>query len=573
MTLRNQRIAGWTATLLWLLASAIVAQAQSSAFTYQGKLSENGTPANGTYDLQFKLFDALAGGTQIGATVIRDDVAVTNGIFTVALDFGAAAFPGANRWLEIGARAGVSTGAFTMLSPLQPITATPYAIRSLNASSADTVTVNGVPAGNGNYIQNTTSQQAAVNFNISGNGTAGGTVSAQVVNATTQYNIGGSRVLTLGTGVDNLFVGDLAGQANSTGGANSFFGKAAGFNNSIGGDNSFFGRSAGFTNTSGNSNSFFGVQAGRDNSSGANNSFFGRAAGRGSNGNLNSFFGFEAGLNNQSDENSLFGHQAGRVNQSGLRNSFFGAFAGWQNVNGQQNAFFGRSAGFRTTGGSFNTFIGSEAGNQNTVADYNTAIGANATSVSAGLSYSTAIGADTVVHASNRVQIGRIGVDTVAIGAFASPTTSLPVCINNLGVFVKCTSSSMLPVCINNNGEFITNCTSSSLRYKERVVTWRQGLNVIQQLRPVTFAWKDGHQPDFGLIAEEVAMVEPLLSTRNATGEIEGVRYDRLNIVLINAVKQQQKQIETLMTANAALSKRLRSVERLVQKRKRLRRG
>jgi len=135
-------------------------------------------------------------------------------------------------------------------------------------------------------------------------------------------------------------------------------------------------------------------------------------------------------------------------------------------------------------------------------------------------------GADAMVTASNRVQIGRIGVDTVAIGAFASPTSSIPVCINNLGVFV--------------------NCTSSSLRYKERVVTWRQGLNVIQQLRPVTFAWKDGHLPDLGLIAEEVAAVEPLLSTRNDKGEIEGVRYDRLNVVLINAIKQQQHQIEEL---------------------------
>src|SRR5882762_6566435 len=138
MSIPHQRITGWIAALLLFLASAIIALAQSSAVTYQGKLSDSGTPASGTYDLEFKLFDALAGGNQIGATVIRDDVAVASGIFTVTLDFGAAAFPGANRWLEIGVRAGVSTGAFTTLRPLQPITATPYAVRSLNASSADT---------------------------------------------------------------------------------------------------------------------------------------------------------------------------------------------------------------------------------------------------------------------------------------------------------------------------------------------------------------------------------------------------------------------------------------------------
>jgi len=199
MSIPHQRITGWIAALLLFLASAIIALAQSSAVTYQGKLSDSGTPASGTYDLEFKLFDALAGGNQVGATVIRDDVAVASGIFTVTLDFGAAAFPGANRWLEIGVRAGVSTGAFTTLSPLQPITATPYAVRSLNASSADTVTVNGVPSGSGNYIQNGITPQAGANFNISGNGTIGGdltvngSLAINTVNAQTQFSLGGQR--------------------------------------------------------------------------------------------------------------------------------------------------------------------------------------------------------------------------------------------------------------------------------------------------------------------------------------------------------------------------------------------
>ena len=158
-----------------VLASGICF-AQTSGFTYQGKLSEGGTPATGNYDLQFALFDSLSGGTQIGATQTVSTVAVSAGIFKVQLDFGASAFPGANRWLEISARVS-GVGSFIPLSPRQQITSTPYALRSLNASSADSVPVNALPAGNGNYIQNTTTQQAGANFNIAGNGTTGGTLS------------------------------------------------------------------------------------------------------------------------------------------------------------------------------------------------------------------------------------------------------------------------------------------------------------------------------------------------------------------------------------------------------------
>src|SRR6185503_10294516 len=104
---------------------------------YQGRLNDMGLPANGAYDLQFKLYDALSGGTQIGTTATLEDVTVSAGILTVTLDFGASAFPGANRWLEIAVRPGVSTGAFTLLSPRQPVTSTPYAIKSLDAASAD----------------------------------------------------------------------------------------------------------------------------------------------------------------------------------------------------------------------------------------------------------------------------------------------------------------------------------------------------------------------------------------------------------------------------------------------------
>ncbi|HWN98287.1 MAG TPA: hypothetical protein VNS63_03350, partial [Blastocatellia bacterium] len=168
-------------SLMLLVVSASSTLAQTTGFTYQGRLTDAGGPANGAYDLQFKLYDALAGPTQVGATATLDDVAVSNGSFSVTLDFGAAAFPGTNRWLEIGVRPGVSTGAFTTLTPRQPITSTPYAI---NAAQLGGLAASG-------FLQNSSSQQGSANFNISGDGTTGGTLSANAVNATSQYNIGG----------------------------------------------------------------------------------------------------------------------------------------------------------------------------------------------------------------------------------------------------------------------------------------------------------------------------------------------------------------------------------------------
>lgn len=89
----------------------------------------------------------------------------------------------------------------------------------------------------------------------------------------------------------------------------------------------------------------------------------------------------------------------------------------------------------------------------------------------------------------------------------------------------------------------ISTC-SSSLRYKTNLAPFRGGLNLISRLQPITFNWKANGEADLGLGAEEVAKVEPLLVTHNDKGEIEGVKYDRVAVVLLNAVKEQQAQIK-----------------------------
>src|SRR5881396_3259859 len=121
--------------LIVACVSSVRAQ-QTTSFTYQGRLTDGGTAANGNYDLQFALFDNVAGGAQIGSTLTRSSVTVSGGVFSVQLDFGVSAFPGANRVLEIGVRL-TGGGSFTVLSPRQQISSTPYAIRTLNAGAAD----------------------------------------------------------------------------------------------------------------------------------------------------------------------------------------------------------------------------------------------------------------------------------------------------------------------------------------------------------------------------------------------------------------------------------------------------
>jgi hypothetical protein len=113
-----------------------------TAFTYQGRLDDNGQPAAGPYDLQFSLFDADTGGTAIGPQVDLADVPVVGGLFTVSLDFGSI-FGGQARWLEIGIRPGGSGGPFTILSPRHELTPSPNALFS--STSADAALLGGQP--------------------------------------------------------------------------------------------------------------------------------------------------------------------------------------------------------------------------------------------------------------------------------------------------------------------------------------------------------------------------------------------------------------------------------------------
>ena len=118
--------------------------AQGNSFTYQGRLNDSNGLYTGNAEFQPTLWDAASSGSKVAdnspAQVV---VAVTNGLFTLPLDFGAN-FPGADRWLQLEVRTAI--GPFTTLTPRQQFTPTPYALYTPNAGTA--ATASSVPAGN-----------------------------------------------------------------------------------------------------------------------------------------------------------------------------------------------------------------------------------------------------------------------------------------------------------------------------------------------------------------------------------------------------------------------------------------
>lgn len=149
-------------TLLALLGSTAPLGAQGTAFTYQGRLDDGASPASGVYDLRFALFNAASAGLAQGSALTNAATAVSNGLFTVTLDFGNQ-FPGADRWLELAVRTN-GNGAFTTLMPRQALTPTPYAITA--GTVTGTISPGQLPA---NVITN-----GASGVNLSGSFTGNG---------------------------------------------------------------------------------------------------------------------------------------------------------------------------------------------------------------------------------------------------------------------------------------------------------------------------------------------------------------------------------------------------------------
>ena len=217
--------------LLVLAALAATAGAQSNTFTYQGRLTDNNLAAVGTYEMQFRVFDAAVAGNQlpVGTPVTlnftvagTNPVTVSNGAFTVQLNFGSGVFTGADRWLEISVRKPSDPPGFTLLTPRQPITSSPYSIKTLNANAADSLSsacvlcitdaqISGIDGGKviGNVASATTAGNVSGVVAIANGGT--GSSTQTFVDLANPQTITGAKIMSSAT---NVFTGSGAGLTN-----------------------------------------------------------------------------------------------------------------------------------------------------------------------------------------------------------------------------------------------------------------------------------------------------------------------------------------------------------------------
>jgi hypothetical protein len=182
--------------ILGLMATQAVSSiAQTTAFNFNGRLSNIGLPVNGRHDLRFSVYASQAAADLVSGPITVSSVAVKNGVFNCRLDFGQSIFDGSARWLEIGVRPS-GTASFTNLSPRVELTSAPYAVRAKEAAVASSV-ANGTAVKSLNNLKDNVTLAAGPNVTLTPNGntitigsTAGGSSGWNKLGNNTYYNSG-----------------------------------------------------------------------------------------------------------------------------------------------------------------------------------------------------------------------------------------------------------------------------------------------------------------------------------------------------------------------------------------------
>ena len=275
-------------------------------------------------------------------------------------------------------------------------------------------------------------------------------------------------------------------------------------------------------------------------------------------------------LNNTGTENVAVGTDALVYNDTGSHNSAFGAFALFNNTTGIENTATGGGAlsantegldnaatGFgslsHNTTGTSNTADGSGALFNNTTGEFNTAVGQGALQANTTGSANVALGVGaggSVTTAENVICIGAtVGGANVSnrcyIGNIRSATTA---------------NNNAMPILIDSAGQLGT--ISSSRRFKKEIKPMDKASEAILALKPVTFHYKSDktNAPQFGLIAEEVAEVNPDLVVRDENGEIYTVRYDSVNAMLLNEFLKEHRKVQKLAANDAEQQREIKAL-------------
>jgi Chaperone of endosialidase len=341
---------------------------------------------------------------------------------------------------------------------------------------------------------------------------------------------GANALLNRTTGAFDTAIGAAALLSDTTGGINTAVGTNSLRLLTSGGSNTAVGVQALFHNN-GSNNTAVGVNALFSNTTGVQNTAIGQGALANNIQDANTAMGFQALSHNTiGDENTATGFQTLFNNTTGIENTGTGFNALGSNTTGGFNAAHGVEAlGSNTTGG-FNTAYGSEALSSNTTGNNNIAFGGGA-------------GAN-LTTGNNNIDVGNRGVageaNTIRIGSVQTRTFVAGIRGRTTGV------ANAVPVLIDSNGQLGT--ASSSRRFKNEIKPMDQTSAAILGLKPVTFHYKSDSTgtPQFGLIAEEVAEVNPDLVVRDENGEIYTVRYDAVNAMLLNEFLKEHRKVEKL---------------------------
>jgi hypothetical protein len=255
-------------------------------------------------------------------------------------------------------------------------------------------------------------------------------------------------------------------------------------------------------------------------------------------------------------ENTSLGHQSLMVNMSS-NNTAVGSHSLWANTDGMDNTATGRRALMSNTLGNFNVASGQDAMLMNTGGGGNTALGYGALSSNTTGSSNTALGyyaGWNVSTAYNVISIGSLGGEvnnSAWIGNVYGTTTQ---------------NGTVAPVVVSSDGQL--GVVASSERFKKDIATMNKTSDDILSLRPVTFHYKTdaGETPQFGLIAEEVAKVNPALVLLGKDGKPFTVRYDAVNAMLLNEFLKEHRTVQELKNEVTALTATVKEQASQIQK-------
>jgi len=376
------------------------------------------------------------------------------------------------------------------------------------------------PAPDGCYPGFTTAEGCkALNFLTTGAGNTGLGWESLLSDTTGSYNTGvGAGALILNNGDSNTAVGAVALLLNTTGTENTAVGTDALVYNDTGANNTAVGAFALFSNTTGMENTANGIDALYGNTTGHSNTATGVAA---------------LTFNTIGHDNTANGLGALGNNTTGSDNTANGVGALGSNTVGNFNTADGDVALNMCTG-SFNIALGYFAGLNLTTGDHNIDIGNQG-----------------VADEANTIRIGTSGIQTATFIAGISGTAVVGDA-----------------VVVDANGQLGT--ATSSARFKKQIKPMDKTSEAILALKPVSFQYKSDSKgtPQFGLIAEEVAKVNPDLVVHDRNGEIYSVRYEAVNAMLLNEflkarrqIDVQQKQIEALTAGLQKVSAQLEATK------------